>query len=108
MVWSHGPAGIPNSSAQAYELFDSILAGNPYPVRALVGFGGNSRNHGFGCRHRKGSYGPRYQETAGRTEKKGIARANLFSWEETARNTLWVYKEVIANKFFKQINNFYK
>lgn len=36
-----GPAGIPNSSAQAYEVFDSLLTGRPYRVKALVAFGGN-------------------------------------------------------------------
>ncbi len=36
-----GPAGNPNSSIQAYEIFESILTERPYPVKALVGFGGN-------------------------------------------------------------------
>jgi anaerobic selenocysteine-containing dehydrogenase len=36
-----GPAGMPNSSAQAYEVFESLLTGQPYPVKALVSFGGN-------------------------------------------------------------------
>lgn len=36
-----GPAGNPNSSAQAYRFFDSLLTGNPYTPRALIGFGGN-------------------------------------------------------------------
>jgi anaerobic selenocysteine-containing dehydrogenase len=36
-----GPAGNPNSSAQAYEIFESILTERPYPVKALVSFGGN-------------------------------------------------------------------
>lgn len=36
-----GPAGNPNSSVQAYEIFESILTERPYPVKALVGFGGN-------------------------------------------------------------------
>jgi len=36
-----GPAGNPNSSVQAYEIFESILTERPYPVKALVAFGGN-------------------------------------------------------------------
>ena len=36
-----GPAGMPNSAIQAYEVFESILTGKPYPVKALVAFGGN-------------------------------------------------------------------
>jgi len=36
-----GPAGIPGSSIQAYEVFESILTGDPYRVKALVAFGGN-------------------------------------------------------------------
>jgi anaerobic selenocysteine-containing dehydrogenase len=36
-----GPAGRSNSSAQAYEVFESILTEEPYPVKALVAFGGN-------------------------------------------------------------------
>ncbi|UCG64160.1 MAG: molybdopterin-dependent oxidoreductase [Deltaproteobacteria bacterium] len=36
-----GPAGSPNSSVQAYEVFESILTAKPYPIKALVGFGGN-------------------------------------------------------------------
>ena len=36
-----GPAGNPNSSVQAYEIFESILTGRPYPAKALVAFGGN-------------------------------------------------------------------
>ena len=36
-----GPSGKPNSSIQAYEVFESILTGDPYPVKALVAFGGN-------------------------------------------------------------------
>lgn len=36
-----GPAGIPNSSAQAYEVFESLISDKPYPVKALVSFGGN-------------------------------------------------------------------
>jgi len=36
-----GPAGNPNSSIQAYEIFESILTESPYPVKALVAFGGN-------------------------------------------------------------------
>ena len=36
-----GPAGIPGSSIQAYEVFESILTGDPYQVKALVAFGGN-------------------------------------------------------------------
>ena len=36
-----GPAGNPNSSVQAYEVFKSILTERPYPVKALVSFGGN-------------------------------------------------------------------
>lgn len=36
-----GPAGLPNSSVQAYEVFESILSGKPYPVKGLVAFGGN-------------------------------------------------------------------
>ncbi len=37
-----GPAGMPNSSAQAYEVFEAVLTGRPYPVKALVAFGGNT------------------------------------------------------------------
>ncbi len=37
-----GPAGKPNSSAQAYEVFEAILTGEPYPIKALVAFGGNT------------------------------------------------------------------
>ena len=36
-----GPAGIPASNIQAYEVFDSVLTGKPYPIKALVAFGGN-------------------------------------------------------------------
>jgi anaerobic selenocysteine-containing dehydrogenase len=36
-----GPAGKPNSSAQAYEVFEAILTGQPYPIKAMVSFGGN-------------------------------------------------------------------
>ena len=36
-----GPAGITARNIQAYDLYDAILTGNPYPVKALVGFGGN-------------------------------------------------------------------
>jgi anaerobic selenocysteine-containing dehydrogenase len=36
-----GPAGKPNSSAQAYEVFEAILTGQPYPIKAMVAFGGN-------------------------------------------------------------------
>jgi anaerobic selenocysteine-containing dehydrogenase len=36
-----GPAGIPGSSIQAYEVFESILTGDPYRVKALVALGGN-------------------------------------------------------------------
>jgi len=37
-----GPAGIPASSIQAYDVFDSILSCRPYPIKALVAFGGNT------------------------------------------------------------------
>jgi len=36
-----GPAGSPNSSVQAYEVFESILTKKPYPIKAMVAFGGN-------------------------------------------------------------------
>jgi anaerobic selenocysteine-containing dehydrogenase len=36
-----GPAGIPNSSVQAYEVFDSLLTGIPYRIKAMLAFGGN-------------------------------------------------------------------
>ena len=36
-----GPAGIPGSNIQAYDVFQSILTGKPYPVKAMVAFGGN-------------------------------------------------------------------
>jgi anaerobic selenocysteine-containing dehydrogenase len=36
-----GPAGHPNSSTQAYEILKSILTERPYPIKALVSFGGN-------------------------------------------------------------------
>lgn len=36
-----GPAGSPNSSVQAYEVFESILTEKPYPIKAMVAFGGN-------------------------------------------------------------------
>jgi anaerobic selenocysteine-containing dehydrogenase len=36
-----GPAGYPNSSAQAYEVFETLLTDKPYPLKAMVAFGGN-------------------------------------------------------------------
>lgn len=36
-----GPAGYPGSSIQAYEVFESILSEKPYPIKAMVAFGGN-------------------------------------------------------------------
>ena len=36
-----GPAGFPNSSAQAYEIFETLITEKPYPLKALVAFGGN-------------------------------------------------------------------
>lgn len=36
-----GPAGNPNSSAQAYMIFESLLTEKPYQPKALVAFGGN-------------------------------------------------------------------
>lgn len=35
-----GPAGI-TQSIQAYDVYKAILTGEPYPVKALIGFGGN-------------------------------------------------------------------
>jgi len=37
-----GPAGIPGSNIQAYEVFESVLTGKPYSIKALVAFGGNT------------------------------------------------------------------
>jgi anaerobic selenocysteine-containing dehydrogenase len=36
-----GPAGFPNSSVQAYEVFETLLSEKPYPIKALIAFGGN-------------------------------------------------------------------
>jgi anaerobic selenocysteine-containing dehydrogenase len=36
-----GPAGVAFGSTQAYEVYKAISTGKPYPVKALVGFGGN-------------------------------------------------------------------
>ncbi|UCE34963.1 MAG: molybdopterin-dependent oxidoreductase, partial [Deltaproteobacteria bacterium] len=35
-----GPCGI-FKSTQAYEVYKAILSGRPYPIKALIGFGGN-------------------------------------------------------------------
>jgi anaerobic selenocysteine-containing dehydrogenase len=35
-----GPAGV-TRSIQAYEVYKAIFTGKPYPIKALVGFGGN-------------------------------------------------------------------
>ncbi len=37
-----GPAGLIASSIQAYDLFESVLSGKPYPIKALIAFGGNT------------------------------------------------------------------
>ncbi|MFC2013624.1 molybdopterin-dependent oxidoreductase [Chloroflexota bacterium] len=37
-----GPGGITSRNTQGYELYQSILTGKPYPIKALVGFGGNT------------------------------------------------------------------
>jgi anaerobic selenocysteine-containing dehydrogenase len=36
-----GPAGFSNSSIQAYEVFETLLTGKPYPIKGMVAFGGN-------------------------------------------------------------------
>lgn len=36
-----GPGGKSFRSTQAYEVYRAILTGKPYPIRALLGFGGN-------------------------------------------------------------------
>lgn len=36
-----GPAGFPNSSVQAYEIFETLLTDTPYPLKGMVAFGGN-------------------------------------------------------------------
>jgi anaerobic selenocysteine-containing dehydrogenase len=36
-----GPAGLKFNSTQAYEVYQAILTGRPYPVKAMLGFGGN-------------------------------------------------------------------
>jgi anaerobic selenocysteine-containing dehydrogenase len=36
-----GPAGLKYDSTQAYEVYRAILTGKPYPVRAMLSFGGN-------------------------------------------------------------------
>ena len=36
-----GPAGITARDTQAYEVYRAILTGKPYPIKALIGFGGN-------------------------------------------------------------------
>ena len=36
-----GPGGVTFRSTQAYEVFRAILTGQPYPIKALLGFGGN-------------------------------------------------------------------
>lgn len=36
-----GPAGFPASNIQAYDVFESVLTGKPYPIKALAAFGGN-------------------------------------------------------------------
>src|SRR5690606_965539 len=36
------PLGAPKQSIQAYTFYDAVLEGRPYPVRALVAFGGNT------------------------------------------------------------------
>lgn len=36
-----GPGGIASRSTQGYEVYRAILTGRPYPVKALLGFGGN-------------------------------------------------------------------
>jgi anaerobic selenocysteine-containing dehydrogenase len=36
-----GPAGLKFNSTQAYEVYQAILTGKPYPIKAMLGFGGN-------------------------------------------------------------------
>ncbi len=36
-----GPAGVSARTTQGYEVYRAILEGKPYPVKALIGFGGN-------------------------------------------------------------------
>jgi anaerobic selenocysteine-containing dehydrogenase len=36
------PLGAARNSAQAYNVYDAVLTGDPYPIRALVAFGGNA------------------------------------------------------------------
>jgi anaerobic selenocysteine-containing dehydrogenase len=36
-----GPSGLKFDSVQAYEVYRAILTGKPYPIKAMLGFGGN-------------------------------------------------------------------
>ena len=36
-----GPCSRAGNVTQAYELYQAILTGKPYPVKAMIGFGGN-------------------------------------------------------------------
>lgn len=36
-----GPAGLPNSSVQAYEIFETLHTAKPYPLKGMIAFGGN-------------------------------------------------------------------
>jgi anaerobic selenocysteine-containing dehydrogenase len=36
-----GPGSVTFRSTQAYEVYNAILTGKPYPVKAMLGFGGN-------------------------------------------------------------------